>query len=183
MTAVTGRVYADAPLPPMPSRAPTLTTTRVPISVSTPSRMYLTQPRNMSSKPAHHASTPTVPAGGRKLPIAACTHSMPQTQSRKEFPRLRHPEVEQVIPAPALAPITPVFDRLVRTGTLRLSSPTLPPHRQTNMRPPSLTPSSAGKPMSLKDRRALLPEDHSVSTSCLSSFGVCDRDLTRKTAR
>ena len=101
-----------------------------------------------------HASTPPVPAGGRHLPITASTHITPQQTRKGSY---RPPLL------PIALPITPVQDRLLRSGTLRSSS-VFSSNVQSDMRPPSVPPSSTGKPMSLKNRRALLLDDHMVSS-------------------
>ena len=155
-TAATGRIYTNTPLSSKPSQAPA--GSRVSISTCTPSRTY---PAHLhTSTPASHASSPPVPPGARDLPNPGEKH--PAGQSRRRG-SLRHPE--QAANRAPLVPMTPVMDRLVRSGTLRLLSPALSMHAhvRADMRPPSAPPSSTGKPMSLKDRRALLLDDHSVS--------------------
>ena len=102
---------------------------------------------------------PPIPAGGRNLPDAASTHTTPK-QTRKGSSRPRsiredHSQLARPPLVPIPLPVTPVQDRLFRSGTLR-SSPVYPSHVQSDM---SVPPSSTGKPMSLKDRRALLPDD------------------------
>ncbi|KAI0704084.1 hypothetical protein C8Q76DRAFT_753602 [Earliella scabrosa] len=135
-------------------------------SAHTPSRASGAR-LHIRASAALHASTPPVPAGGRSLPVAASTHTTPQQSrrgsSRPHPSRAHHSQLARTPLVPIPLPVTPVQDRLFRTGTLR-SSPVFSSHVQSDMRPPSVPPSSTGKPMSLRDRRALLPDHPAVSS-------------------
>lgn len=152
---MTSSARATNPTTPVLEAAQNLTSVSRPlgssrgISVATPAlrHAFSTHPRPSLS----HVSTPLVPAGGQKLPVAtpnACT--TPQNRSGT----MRHPDQADLPPIP----MTPVLDFRC-SGALWAS---LGGGHPMDMRSPSGPPPSAGKPMKLKDRRALVPDDQAV---------------------
>ncbi|KAI0741728.1 hypothetical protein C8Q80DRAFT_1195826 [Daedaleopsis nitida] len=157
---VTPTTRAANPTTPVVIAAQSLTSVSRPLgsshnslasSVATPAPRHAlsTHPRPSLS----HAATPLVPAGGQKLPVI--THYVCTT------PQNRSGTLRQLDQADRLPPIpmTPVLD-FRRSGALWAS---LGGGHRMDMRSPSGPPSSAGKPMKLKDRRALIPDDLTVS--------------------